>query len=217
VTNSLTSLDVSSLKVILEGLYQEYPLCSYPIGKRIPLHDDEVCIISRGFVRTQTCSEAGEEAILGLIGPMMPVSSNFTLLNSYEVYALTSVDLLRLKWSEIEKSDDLIRELNHGLIHRLRHTEILLALQSKRQTTERLIGFLAFLAQFYGKPTSQGIRLEIRLTHQQIAHVLSTTRVTITRLMGALRKASLVSMDADRHFYIMAELSHSHDLEFSQN
>lgn len=216
MAKALASLDMSGLKLILEELYQGRPLWSCPSGKRIPLLEDDVCIIYRGIVRTQTLQHGGDESILGLVGPMMPVSPKFTLLNPYEVYSLTQVDLLRLSWSEVQRSDDLMRELNHTLIQRLRHTEVLLALRSKRQTSERLIGFLAFMAQEYGKPTPQGIRLDVQLTHQQIADSISTTRVTVTRLLGALKKASLIKMGPDRYLYVMNELSNNHDLNFSQ-
>ena len=216
MAKSLASLDMSGLKLILEELYQGRPLWSYHPGKRIPLLEDDVCIIYRGFVRTQTLQHGGDESILGLVGPMMPVSPKFTLLNPYEVYALTPVDLLRITWSEVQRSDDLMRELNRTLIQRLRHTEVLLAVRSKRQTSERLIGFLSFLAQEYGKPTPQGIRLEVQLTHQQIADSISTTRVTITRLLGVLKKANLIKMSPDRYLYVMDELCNNHDLDFSQ-
>jgi CRP-like cAMP-binding protein len=216
MAKALASLDMSSLKLVLEEFYQGWPLWSYPSGKRIHLLEDDVCIVYRGVVRTQTLQHGGDESILGLVGPMMPVSPKFTLLNPYEVYALTHVDLLRLSWSEVQRSDDLMREMNRTLIQRLRHTEVLLALRSKRQTSERLIGFLSFMAQEYGKPTPQGIRLDVQLTHQQIADSISTTRVTITRLLGALKKASLIKMGPDRHLYVMNELSNNHDLDFSQ-
>jgi CRP-like cAMP-binding protein len=207
--------NVGSLKLILEELYKGRPLWSYAPGKRIPLFEDEVCIIYRGIIRTQTLHSGGEESILGLVGPMMPVARKFTLLNPYEVYALTHVDLLRLRWEEIENSDVLMRELNRSLIQRLRHTEVMLALLSKRQTSERLIGFLSFLAQEHGKQTPQGVRIEVQMTHQQIADAICTTRVTITRLLGVLRKASLIKIGQDRCFYVMDELASNHDLDFS--
>ncbi len=208
--------NTSSLKLILEELYKGHSLWSYASGKRIPLFEDEVCIIHRGIIRTQTIHPGGEESILGLVGPMMPVARKLTLLHPYEVYALTHVDILRLKWEEVENSDVLMRELNRSLIQRLRQTEVMLALQSKRQTSERLIGFLCFLAQEYGKQTSQGVRIDVQMTHQQIADAISTTRVTITRLLGVLRKASLIKIGQDRHFSVMDDLANNHDLDFSR-
>jgi CRP-like cAMP-binding protein len=53
------------------------------------------------------------------------------------------------------------------------------------------------------------------LTHQQIATVLNTTRVTITRLMGRLRDASFISVDKDRNLYVLDELSND-ELGFSK-
>ncbi len=209
MANSLTFIDESSLKSILGKLYRERPLSSYAKSQRIPLFDEEVCIIYRGVARTQLLQIGGEESILGLVGPMMPIFSSFTLLNAYEAYALSDVDLMRLSWSEVQKSDVLMRELNRALIQRLRHAEVLLALHDRRQTSERLIGFLSFLAQEYGKPTHQGIRLEVHLTHQQIADAISTTRVSVTRLLGVLKKASFVKVGPNRHLYVMGELLNS--------
>ena len=208
--------NIGSVKLMLEEFYKGRALWSYASGKRIPLFEDEVCIIYRGMVRTQTLQPGGEESILGFMGPMMPVARKFTLLNPYEVHALTHVDLLRLSWDEIERSDDLVRELNRSLIQRLCHTEVMLALLSKRQTSERLIGFLSFLAQEYGKKTPQGTRIEVQMTHQQIADAICTTRVTVTRLLGVLRKASLIKVGQDRGIYVMDELSSNHDLDFSR-
>jgi CRP-like cAMP-binding protein len=208
--------NIGSVKLMLEELYKGRPLWSYASGKRIPLFEDEVCVIYRGIIRTQTLHAGGEESILCLVGPMMPVARKFTLLNPYEAYALTHVDILRLKWEEVDRSDVLTRELNRSLIQRLRQTEVMLALLSKRQTSERLIGFLCFLAQEYGKQTPQGIRIDVQLTHQQIADAICTTRVTITRLLGILRKASLIRIGQDRHFSVMDDLANNHDLDFSR-
>jgi CRP-like cAMP-binding protein len=216
MANSLASLNMDSFKLILEELYRGRPLWSYSPGRRIPLFEDEMCIIYRGIIRTQTLQQGGEESIVGIVGPMMPISPKFTMLNSYEVYALTPVDLLRLKWDEVYRSNDLIRELNRTLIQRLCHTEVLLDLRSKRQTSERLIAFLSFLAQEYGQPTAQGVRLEIQLTHQQMADAINTTRVTITRLLGVLKKASMVKIGQDRIIYVMPGLSHSQDFNFTR-
>ena len=48
-------------------------------------------------------------------------------------------------------------------------------------------GFLELLAKDSGEPCEAGLRLNLRLTHQEIASALSTTRVTVTRVLGQLR------------------------------
>ena len=58
-------------------------------------------------------------------------------------------------------------------------------------------GFLELLAQDYGRPCEQGLMLTLRLTHQEIADALSTTRVTVTRVMGILKDEGWLLYDKD--------------------
>lgn len=178
---------------LLEELYQERTLWHYKTGHLIPLHKDDIWIVYRGIVQTQTIHPSGDESILGLIGPMMPLAKKFTTLESYSAIALTDVDLLRLNWRDVQDSPRLAMDMNQLLARRLRQTESLLALLGKRQTSERLLGFLAFLAREFGQETPKGIFLDIRLTHQQIANIVGTTRVTVTRLLGTFKKRSILT------------------------
>jgi CRP-like cAMP-binding protein len=178
---------------LLEELYQERTLWHYKANHLIPLHKDDIWIVYRGIVQTQTIHSSGDESILGLIGPMMPLARRFSTLESYTAVALTEVDLLRLNWRDVQDSPRLALDMNQLLARRLRQTESLLALLGKRQTSERLLGFLGFLAREFGQDTPKGIFLDIRLTHQQIANIVGTTRVTVTRLLGTFKKESILT------------------------
>jgi CRP-like cAMP-binding protein len=201
------TVDIKNKKLMLEALYSGGRLRSFTSGRRISLSEDDVYIVAHGIVRIQTLQATGEESILGLIGPMMPVAQRFTLVDPYEVYALTHVDLLHFRWEEVQASAELTNELHHAIIRRLRYTEMMLSLLSKQQILERLIGFFSFLSQEFGQPTPDGIRLEIQLTHQQIADALNTTRVTVTRLIGELKRASFIRVESGRHLYVLDALS----------
>jgi CRP-like cAMP-binding protein len=199
--------NIKNTKLMLEALYSGGTLCPFASGRKIPLSGDDIYIVARGIIQIRTQQSDGNESILGLIGPMMPVAKRFTLVKPYEVYALTHVDLLHFRWKEVQASAKFMNELNHAIIRRLRCTEMMLSLLSKQQVLERLIGFFSFLSQEFGQPTPHGIRLEVQLTHQQIADALNTTRVTVTRLIGDLRRASFIRIDKDRHLYVLDELS----------
>ena len=179
---------------VLEGIYQERNLLRYAAKQKIPLQGDDVWIVYRGVVQIQALHYSGDESILGMLGPMMPFSRAFSDLDSYDVQALTEVDLLRLSWRDIQQSAALAMEMNQLLIRRLQQTEILMTLLNKNQMEERLLSFLAFLAREFGKEGPEGIRVDIRLTHQQIASMVGTTRITVTRFLGAFKKASLVTL-----------------------
>jgi CRP-like cAMP-binding protein len=71
-----------------------------------------------------------------------------------------------------------------------------------RRVEERLRGFLEMLATEYGQPCAEGLRLNVRLTHQELASALGTTRVTVTRVLGALREEGWLQLDGQRRLVL---------------
>ncbi len=182
----------------LEDLYRERTLIPYKAGEQIRLKTRELLVVYRGIVQLLTLDPSGDEALLGLLGPMMPLGLPLTLLEAYQGVALTNCDLLRVSWDDLQQSPQLAQEMNLQMARRLQQTEALLALVGKRHINDRLRGFLLLLCHDFGAPTADGVRLEIRLTHQQIANALGTTRVTVTRMLGELREQGLVTVDQGR-------------------
>jgi CRP-like cAMP-binding protein len=189
-------------RLLLEELYREKTLRCFKAGQMIPLRNQDVWIIYRGIAQVITLQPSGDEALLGLLGPLMPLSKTLTILDPYQAVALTNVDLLRLTMEEIERSPQLLRELNTQMTRRLRQTEALLALAGKRLVVERLQGFLYLLAHEFGQQTPEGVRIDVRLTHQQFANAIGTTRVTVTRFLGELRDQGLIEISADRRIFL---------------
>ena len=85
---------------------------------------------------------------------------------------------------------------------RYRQAESLLALMGLRRVEERLRGFLELMARDYGQPCENGIRISVRLTHQELASALGTTRVTVTRFIGQLRDEGWLVMEPGRHLVV---------------
>jgi CRP-like cAMP-binding protein len=71
-----------------------------------------------------------------------------------------------------------------------------------RRIEERVKGFLELLALDYGVVCPQGLRLNPRLTHQEIANALGTTRVTVTRIIGQLKEVGWLSLDSQRSIIV---------------
>ena len=103
---------------------------------------------------------------------------------------------------EVRESQDLANDLLGAVVLRHRQSEYLLSLLGLRRVEERVRGFLELLAQDYGQPCEQGLRLNLRLTHQEMASALSTTRVTVTRVIGLLRDEGWLKIDGQRHLVI---------------
>ncbi|MFS8885857.1 Crp/Fnr family transcriptional regulator [Synechococcus sp. H70.2] len=193
---------VKQERQLLEDLYRGRSLSSYSPRQIIPLPPEEWVVVCRGVVQLSTVYTNGSEAILGFAGPSMPLGSPLTRLDPYQAKALTAVDVLRLSSAEVEASETLSQGLLKQLVRRLRQTEALLALAGRRRVEERLRQLLVLLAVELGSPLSTGVRLQVRLAHQDLANTIGTTRVTITRLLNRFRQQGWIAVDKNRHLII---------------
>ncbi len=151
--------------------------------------------IESGFVRTLTWDSKGNIFVLGLwsagdvVGP--PLSSS----EHYQIECLSSVHARRLpSMYQCPRSELLLY---------LRRTEQLLQIRQIRSVKGRLGCLLNYLADQFGQKGDRGTLLHIRLTHQDIADVIGSSRVTVTRLMGDLhRQGKLLWQCKDRRRFL---------------
>lgn len=195
------------IRPILEDLYKERSLRPYTSGQSIQMLPDEIWIVCRGVVQLGTLYATGEEALLGLACPSMPFGLPLTSIRPYQASALSSVDLMRLTLKEIEDSPKLAQGIFRQMSRRLSQTEAILAMVGYRRVEERLRHLLLLLRQEIGQVTDEGTRLTVRLTHQQIANAIGTTRVTVTRLLNQLRNEGWLLIDRQRHIIVSPSAS----------
>ena len=87
-------------------------------------------------------------------------------------------------------------------MHRTRQSEALIALLGLRGVENRVKSFLELMAEDYGQPCDQGLKLNLRLTHQEIASAVSTTRVTITKVLGQLKESGWLQHDSQQKIIV---------------
>ena len=187
---------------LLENSYQRRNLVHLTSGSVVPLLKSSIWLVVRGMVKLSAISIHGDELLLGLVGPNEPFGEPFSAVEAYEAVVLQDCDLLCMTTSDVEGSQPLAVAMLHAVTARYRQAEALLALLGLRRVEERVRGFLELLAQDYGQSCDDGLRLNLRLTHQEIASALSTTRVTITRVIGLLRDEGWLKIDSERHLVI---------------
>lgn len=144
--------------------------------EHLPLREDSLWQIEAGAVRTYTLTEEGTVIALGFWGLGDTVGQSLALIQPYEAECLTDVKVRELQFSECW-------ELNQMLLSHLHQTQVLLRLRSG-QIHLRLQQLLDWLADKFGHELEQGQLIQLRLTHQDIADTLGTTRVTVTRLLS---------------------------------
>ena len=187
---------------LLESNYRKRNLMHITAGSVVPLLKNSIWLVVRGMVKLGAVSIHGDELLLGLAGPNEPFGEPLSIVEAYEAVALTDCDLLCMSTAEVEQSPQLAIPMMDAIAARYRQAESMLALLGLRRVEERVRGFLELLAQDYGQPCDDGLRLNLRLTHQEIASALSTTRVTVTRVLGQLRDEGWLQIDASRYLVV---------------
>ena len=201
-TPARESSQTPSFVELLEASYEKRSLVHLPAGSRVPLLKKSVWLVVRGMVKLSAISVQGDELLLGLAGPNEPFGDPLSNVDVYEATTLCESDLLCLTCDEIASSPHLAMALLQGMGVRYRQSEAMLGLLGLRRIEDRVRGFLELLANDYGQPCDQGLRLNIKLTHQELASALSTTRVTVTRVLGSLKDEGWLQLDGQRRLVI---------------
>ncbi len=186
----------------LNHLYQNFPVHSFHRGQEIPLEAHQIWIVLRGVVLLNTLYPSGDEALLGLAVPSMPLGLPLTQVTPYSAVTLADAELLLLTLDELHRSPTIQQALNQQLIRRLQQSESMTALLGLRRVEDRLKQFLLLLSQSVGEPCKQGRLLSVRLTHQHLANALGTTRVTVTRILNQLRSDGWLEITQGRRIII---------------
>jgi CRP-like cAMP-binding protein len=187
---------------LLESSYQKRSLVHLSSGSTVPLLKGNLWLVVRGVVKLGAITIHGDELLLGLAGPNEPFGEPLASVDAFEARTLSEVDLLCLSGHEIREDPALTLAMLQAITQRHRQAQAMLALMGLRRVEERVRGFLELLAQEYGQPCRHGLRLQVRLTHHEIACALGTTRVTVTRVIGALREEGWLRLDQERRLVI---------------
>jgi CRP-like cAMP-binding protein len=192
----------AGLRGVLEETFQKRHLVHLAAGSPVPLLRHHIWMVVRGVVKLTSITIHGDDLLLGLAGPNEPFGEPLSNVDLYEATTLSDADLLCLPLDEVETTPHLAMALVRTMASRLRQAEALIALLGLRRVEDRVRGFLELLATEYGQPCEAGLCLNLRLTHQDLASALSTTRVTVTRVVGLLREEGWLQLDGQRNLVV---------------
>ena len=164
---------------------------------------ERVYVLIKGAVKLSRVYEAGEEITVALLreNSVFGVLSLITGHKSdrfYHAVAFTPVELLSVPIEQVEKAlksnPELSMVMLRGLSSRILQTEMMIETLAHRDMGSRLVSFLLILCRDFGVPGQEGIRIDLKLSHQAIAEAIGSTRVTVTRLLGDLRQKDMISI-----------------------
>lgn len=151
----------------------------------IPAREDILWKIDRGAVRTYTWSEQGTLIVLGYWGKGDIVSHSLSRVNPYQIECLTSVEtsLIPVKFWD---------EAMEAMLSHIQQTEELLSIVHRKPVSLRLWQFLNWLGRKFGRNVDRGQLIDITITHQEIAEVINTTRVSVTRMLQQFEAEGII-------------------------
>ncbi|MGB7413615.1 MAG: Crp/Fnr family transcriptional regulator [Thermosynechococcaceae cyanobacterium] len=141
--------------------------------------------IDTGMIRTFTLHEDGTITTLGLWGAGDIVGYPLAGVEPYQIECLNHVCVHRL---QIEDG----RELEAIMQVHLYQSQALLTMHNGSVQT-RFRAFLHWLAEKFGQRSGEECFIPLPLTHQDIAEVIDSSRVTITRLIGQFEREGMLS------------------------
>jgi CRP-like cAMP-binding protein len=154
-----------------------------------------------------------EESFLGFVGAEKPFE--IVAQSSFQINAYAHVDethIAWLYWQDLENWPGFRQQLYE--VFRYQHQRKLLWLSAlgQRKTIDRLTSFLTLLLEEYGVEQQEQYCLPYSLTHAQIGSAIGSTRVTVTRLMGKLRRQGIIKVQSDNSICInalkLSEMNH---------
>ncbi|XGV95020.1 MAG: Crp/Fnr family transcriptional regulator [Leptolyngbya sp. BL-A-14] len=151
----------------------------------LPLRPNSLWKIESGVVRTITWLEDDTIAATGLWGVGDIVGKALSKVEPYQLECLTKVEVSLLPVS-------LLHQETEALLRHIRQAEEFSLIRSYRKIDAMVIKLLGWLAKKFGREVETGHLIDLRLTHQDIAEMLGTTRVTITRTLSHFEQQGLI-------------------------
>lgn len=151
--------------------------------------------IETGVVRSLTWLEDGTVITLGIWKAGDIVGQALSQIEPHQIECLSQVEATPL----FLEPDQLDAGL---LLRHLRLQEELTVIRGYRRADDMLLKLLNWLAHRFGHSAKTGSVIDLRLTHQDLAEILGTTRVTITRILGQFEEQGVIERTSVRRIVL---------------
>jgi len=155
----------------------------YQRGDLILLDADVVLQVQSGVLATTMIHQDGAAVMLGLSGPEQLLIAHPADNCHVQIVAHTDALVSIQDWETACRQPNFTKKLRA----RLQQMEGWAAMQARPYLDEKILGILGLLAAQFGHPCDEGILIDVRITHAQLASAVGATRTSITRVLGDLR------------------------------
>jgi CRP-like cAMP-binding protein len=181
----------------LSQLESRARLRKYPSHSPIYLPADQadaVLFLASGRVKIGSLTLDGKESILAFIEPgeLFGELAIFAPGRREEIAQTIEPSVVvmfprEVFWELMQRHPDLSLGITKLIGLRRQRIERRIKYLLFQSSRDRLIHLLLELADQYGQITPQGVLLKIKLSHQDLANIIGSTRETVTVLLGELQ------------------------------
>lgn len=168
---------------------------------------DTILAISSGFVKVTAIDETGNERLLWIAGRFdivpterlfsqsRPLQFFYTALSNGAAYSINKQQFLSYARTDLAVMTEIATSMS------AHYDDLLNRIHSVEQTTvrEKLMATLCYLAQrFSAERTVDLYALGLRITHQDLADMISSTRETTSLELQKLRRNNCIDYDPSK-------------------
>jgi len=166
-----------------------------------------------GRVQVEILQEDGSQFILELMGPRSLFGEGSALAHMPRMSTATTLEpctLIKFDYSVIKEAFGEHVEFATALMEIAAMKQCVLGLRiqflAMPKSDLRIVELFNRLANLYGAKDDDGVRIQIPLTHELIAALTGTSRVTVTRTITKLKSDGLVTSKG-RYFWVKSKNS----------
>lgn len=181
--------------------------------ERIPTRSGLLYFINSGFVRLESSLKLrtkgqdrieATDTIIAFLGQDQPIDMFDSEHISLQAIAQTDrTEIFWAYWQDLDRWQHLRRAVLERLQEQHQRQLLLRSILGQKKSIDQLLLYLDFLALFHGEEVEIGKKIPFALTHEHLASVLGTTRVTISRLLGQLKEERKIKMLSDQYFCVL--------------
>ncbi len=194
-------LDATSLNELVQAMRRR----SFRPGEAIFHRDDPgqvLYVIKEGRVRIRLTSAEGQEVALAVFGPgesfgemaildSQPRSADAIAVDKVEVYTLQRQDFIAVVRNHPDIAIEVMKHLSKRIRLANQMVEDLIFLDVYGRVAKKLLE----LSKEYGVETDEGVRIDLRLTQQELASMVGASRESVNKVMGYFTDKSYISTD----------------------
>jgi CRP-like cAMP-binding protein len=162
---------------------------------------ESVLVLARGRVKIKAVTPDGRETIFAFIEPgelfgelaILDGESRQDYAEAVEDSLVLAVPRTELLWL-MERRPDVALHVTKLLGFRLRRIENRLRNLLFRSTRERALSLLLELLESHGRLVGDRWEIRLRLSHQDFANLIGSTRETVTMTLGQLQREGLIEI-----------------------